>query len=704
VQATAADRRHWREGVRDFEQRNYARALAAWRLCRAGGTEAAQAEALLRLALSSRRPGEAVSLLREAVALVPGDALYRYHLALALWRGGAADEAIALAGAAAAAAGPDLAPRIAAHEALMRRLAAREVAAARDGAAADLGTAEAVADALPRALAALASGRWAEAAAHAEAAAAGDLPPAYRDLARWAQLEAHAALGRWHAVLSAVPPEGRLGERVRAWQRFAAASIWVHAVAAGDAASAAAMLPRLASGLPPELRRRAAAVVGAAAAARGDWASAVRHFAGAGDRAAQPLALASERLGNEREAADGWARVWDALRSGAVPPGIAALPRGVTSGTAAARAVELLLGAGQGERALALLERALATPGTELPGPFCVRAARLLLSQHEEPGPAWRQAASLLEAGLREAPEDVAAWAQLATLRRRMGSPAAALEAVRRGLALAPERFAFPFVEATGSAMLEAWQAGDLDGAERLTATLTDPAVGLPPSALGVARMLAELASGVWERARHRPQAGSITRWDRVLHRFEPGWQAPLAAYVFRGTLSLLRGGEAAAERHFTRLRRAEYWRQSLPQEALPLAAYCRSIWFAHCWARQVRGEAGRAPACAGSCGRAFVWLALGTAATVDMDPGAAPEPQEPPAAIAGCPHMREMYAGWVETRPALRLSLLAMFESALDEEEVDALEVLLDFPRPLAEAFGPMVPVLRATGAPHGR
>lgn len=725
--ASAADRRHWRNGYRDFQQGNFARALESWRLCRARGTEAAQAEALFRLALKSRRPAEAASLLDQALGLVPHDPVYLYHRALTLWRAGARSEAVRQAGVAAALAPPALAARIGEHEALMRALllgrgdgdargdhdrpdgaAATDAAAAAEpgapGRAGDWRAAlasvlGAAGQTLPdpsasqpgslppwlhdllSALRALSARTWSEAAAAAQAAeGAGDLPDGFRDLAAWASVEARAQQGRWRAVLAAVPAPGPLGDRVRAWQRWAAAAIWTRAMAQGDVATAAAMLPRLteAAGPRTEVRQRMAAAMGAADAARGDWASAVRHWRGAGDAPAalaQPLAVAHEHLGRGRDAAEWWRRVWAAARRGDLPAAAGGLPPSAVAGLAASRAAELLGGVGDAKAAVAIVEEALAAPGTDLPAPFCLSTAQIYAALYEEPCPEWERMGALLERGLRETPDDLAGWAALAQLRRRSARTAEALEAARRCVALAPDdvRYGQQLLEDIGRAMLEAWARADLDAAERLTATLTGTdAPRLPPSVRAQARMLEDLACAVWERARRRPRPRPISRWDGSLRTGEPGIDLPMSAYVFRGMLSLLGGHEHAAEAYFRRVFQAEYWEgEELRRSALAYSALMRWIGYAHCWARQWRGAARRPGGCEQPCSELIQWMGIGTLATAWLrePPG---DLRNPPAVLAGCPRVPEVYAEWRQMAPGLRSAFRETWRDMEEFQEDD--------------------------------
>ena len=237
--------------------------------------------------------------------------------------------------------------------------------------------------------------------------------------------------------------------------------------------------------------------------------------------------------------------------------------------------------------------------------------------------------------------------------------------------------------------MLEAWAAADLDGAERLTATLT--AAGgarLPPEVAAQARMLADLAAAVWDRARRRPHPRGMARWDAALRRGEPGEDVPLAAYALRGVLSLLGGHEQAAERFFRRLRFADYWRDALPAETLALAAYLRWVGFAYCWAQGVRG---RRP-CPDGCPGLVKWLVGAEAVFALLDGPAPPAPPAPPPAVAACPAMAVRHAGWVPQIPGVRADL----GKALNEAE----ELGMDRHEALDALFREMV-APRHPGAP---
>lgn len=731
--ASDADRRHWRSGLRDFQRGQFARALDAWRRCRVPGTEPAQAEALFRLALQGKTPGEAVARLQEAVRLAPGDAVYHYHLALSLWRARQGARALGELDVAAQLAGPALGTRIAEQRAVMRLWAGQaEAPEAPAAAALDAGASDSWRAQLAGALAqggglpeptpgmapgltallagcrALAGGQSQEAAARAEAAlASADLPADGRALAEWMHVEAQASLGHWRAVLGAEAPPGALGDRLRAWKRFGAATIWTRAVASGDAASAAAVLPRLgdAPGLPAALRRRGAAAMGAAAAARGNWESAVRHWGAAGspEALAQPLALANERLGRTAEAGAQWRRVWAAVRRGQLPPSVAGFPRGVVGGLVAARAGELLARSRDYDAVMALVAQALADPGTELPGAFCLKVAKLYDSAYEEPCPQWAQMEELLLRGLREAPDELWAWTALASLRRRAGRPAEALEADRRAVALAPGESgpAEWWVEDTGCAMLQAWAAGDLEAAERLTATLALPAVSLPPEVAPQAAMLADLATAVWERARHRPHPRPISRWDRALRRGAPWEGVPAAAYMFRGLLSLLGGHENAADAFFDRL--AHYWEDAAPGNLLACAAYMRWIGFAHCWVRGVRGQW----PCADGCPKVFLWLASAEGALALLDGPAPPTPPAPPPAVADCATLTKQYAVWVPLADRLRAHLgeAALDVGAWGRNPMDAMNAVIgEMVRTLGWDGQDPPPPERKGGAGRGR
>ncbi len=703
-----ADRRHWRRGWRDFDRRHYARALESWRSCQAPGTEAAQAEALFRLA-EERRPAEAVAHLREAVRLAPGDALYRYHLALGLWREGTAEEAMRHAAAAAAMAESALTPRLRSHAALMCALAGVTPPRPADGQGpehGDLVPAAATTDdswrlplvaamaeaggrlpaprpAMPPwlagllgALRAVVSEEWATATRSAAAVlGATDVPPAALALAEWAKAEALASQGRWGALL-ATPTKGPVTERLRVLRRAAAAAILVRTLAAGDATSAAAMLPRLAEppGLSPAARVQVAVALGQARAAQGDWAEAIRHWSGVTARGdlAQPLAVANERLGRLGAAVALWREVGVRLHQGTVPSALRGLSVGLVRGTVAAHTAELLIQLGDHRAGMLVVEEALTQAGTELPAPFCLKAARQYAQIYAEPCPQWEIMGELLERGLRGVPDDDAAWAALATLRRRTARPDEAVEADRHCVALTPDnqRFALHLVEDTGRSILSAWARMDLDAAERLTAGLCDPTgVPLPTAVQARARMVADLAGAVWDRVRHKSRSRPISSWDHVLQRGEPGVDVPLCAYVFRGMLSLLGGRGNAAERFFLRFRDADYWDDVLPEEGLALAAYCRWIGSIHCWTRQFRAAGGSPTKCERGCEAMWPWLTVAA-----MVGAASPQPEAVPPLLAGCPHLPRLYADWVREQASLRGGV-EEFVRMLEETAADAPE-----------------------------
>jgi tetratricopeptide (TPR) repeat protein len=666
--------------------------------------------------MGSRRPTETLQALRAAARLCPEDALYRYHLALALWRSG--DQAAALEHVACAEGlavrGSELETRVRRHGALLRALyaasqadhapgevlegtparasgagfgagtgpvgldgpgsAATDAEAWRSSLARAIGMREGLPQATPEmpawlaglltALQAAVAGQWEEAGTAAGSLLDDpDLPPVGRWLAEWVAAEAHAVGGRWGALWrvadAALPPAGasvgRLpwSERVRRLRHTAAAHVLAQTLKARDAALATAVWPRWADGatLPAEVMGRARATMGMTCAAHGLWREAVQLWSAAGSapEVLQALAIAYERIGRQHEAVVWWRRVWDHVRREGTE-GLACVrgvPPTTVSGAVAAHIAELLEEAHDVAGAVDVVAEALADPRTELAPSFCLWAARLR-GPGSRSGPSdFERRIALLERGLAGVPDDVRGWEELAGLHRRAGHAEAAVAADLRWLALAPdpEEAGRWLVEDMGRAALAAWASADQEGAERYSARLAvDLLPQLPPQVQEEARVVADLAAAVWERARQTPRPRSMRTWDRWLHARQAGEEAPLCAYVFRGMLSLLGGHPQAAERWFQEVRDSDVWARRWKDRAADEAAYYRWIGWAHCWARQVRATA--CPArCAEHCSSMWPWLSLATVVNA-----ASPPPLAPPPVLAACGELPPLYSLWTKT------------------------------------------------------
>jgi hypothetical protein len=696
-----ADRRRWRDGLRDFERGNYLRAAETWAACRRPGTEGARAEAFFRAALATRRPREAVQLLRQAVALAPADGVYRYHLALALWRARQPEAAVAELRRARADLPPDSPVAARASEVarvldpeeqgpdgegaawqarLLRALPEAEAAAAEDLrrlAEQSAPWPDWLALAL-RAAAAVAEGRWAEAAEAARAVQQADgVPPAARSLAAHWSLLAQAGLGHWGTVLRSEPAEDRFAATAAALRRAAAGAILAQALRAGDPAMAQVGLRAVqARGrLAPELATRVEAWLGLAFARRGDWEGAARHWGQA--RLLQPLAVASERAGQPAaRSAECWERVLE-LRRG--PGG-----RPLTPGEIAILAdhlSQLWQQAGHGAAALRAAEVALAQEGARTPQ-RCRRVAWLLRRAPAERRD-WRRIAELLQEALGAEPEDGDGWAELSLALRRLARPEEAAQASWRALEQAgepAEERAKGWVEDAGAAVLAAWAEADAARATAWVERLRAAAPDLPGEARRWAETTAKLAEAVLVADTH---VGSRRpRGPRLQGR--PGQDAPVSAYIFKGILALLADGPSLDNRYFHAV-----WRY-LPSgeeegrsELLPAPVYLRWIAYAHCWARQVRVGAWRLVRCAQTedCRLFLHWLMLAS-----LSPPQEPSPAEPPALLRGCPEVGRLYAAWRRGEPKARQELDALLS---EEDGEDAWDDILDGAERLLDIMG---------------
>ena len=662
----ASEDRRWEQGRQAFLRARYADAAEAWRHCHLPRAAGALAEARLRLALAARRPDEAVTHLQDAVRLAPADALYRYHLGLALWRAGRAQDALDAVRHSIRLAPAE--PRYQRHAALLGALLGQPVAAGagwRGHLLSALRTGAGVPDEVPgapawlgallSALRALARGEWSDAAAVVERTLPSpDLPAFAKDALGYCAALARAGEGRWGSVLLTEAGEP-FAQRALRLRRTAAVHILLRALSAGDGPTAEAVLTRVEAqpGIPGEARLRLDVLLGLAHARGGEWAAAIRRWQAAARRfdLSQPLALAHEKSGDPEAAFRHWERALVQARRAGLP-GTGDVPSPVLASVAAEHLAELARDAGDLGLALRFAEESLG-PLEAAPPLRLLEVARMYRQAHPLPSAKWERAAELLGAAGRADPSDTEAWAELARLRRLQGRPQDALEAGWRRHRLLPSDggVAIDLLEDAGRAALDAWQRGEWDAVAAL-ATQVRPlaAAPLPAQARDAAELMAELIHALTERTQGRPRR-PLARWDAQL-RGEAGVDAPIAAFALRGIIALCAGHRHRAADFFARVRYAPAWEEAGPAETIGLQAYLRHIGHAHCWARQVRGGTSAPSGCANApaCVAMRNWLLLAGACGPDGT-----MPREPPPVLRGCAELPRLYRRWATDARALR-------------------------------------------------
>ena len=685
---SASEQRRWEQGRQAFLRARYADAADAWRHCRLPEAAAALAEARLRLALAARRPDEAVTHLEDAVRLAPDDALYRYHLGLALWRAGRAQEALDAVHRSVHLAPAE--PRYRRHAALLSALLGQPVAAGAGwqvhllsavrtggGVPDEVTGAPAWLDALLSAMRALARGDWSHGAAVAERSLPSpDLPPCAKDALGYCAALARAGEGRWGSVLVAEAGEP-FAQRALRLRRTAAVHILLRALSAGDGPTAEAVLPRVEAqpGIPGEARLRLDALLGLAHARAGEWASAIRRWQTAARRfdLSQPLALAHERNGDPEAAFRHWERALVLARRGGLA-GTGDVPVPLLASAAAEHLAELAQETGDLDHALRFAEESLG-PLEAVPPVRLLEVARMYLRARPLPSPKWERAAELLGAAGRADPSDAEVWTELARLRRLQGRPREALEAGwrRQRLLSSDGSAALDLLEDAGRTALDAWQHGDWDTVAALAADVRPLADALiPPPARDAAELMADLILTLAERARGRSRRPPA-RWDAQLHG-EAGVAVPMAAFALRGIIALCAGHRHRAAEFFAKVRDAAAWEGAGRAETIGLQVYLRHIGHAHCWARQVR-EGARGPSgCANApaCEAMRNWLLLGAACGPDGT-----MPKEPPPVLRGCAELPRLYRRWAADARALRGAVLGLLRFGAEGD--DLMELLDD-------------------------
>lgn len=652
------DTRRWEAGLAAFGRRDWAGALAAWKHCGLPQARPAQAEALLRRALSTQGRA-AVADLRAAMALAPADARYPYHLGRVL---AAAGDSAALEALEQATLLAPEEPRYRQTRDLVQallgasgggqdaraRLLAADVAAGADGLPSAWPGAPAWVPQLLGAMAALAQADWSGAMAAADAvlAAGAELPGEVGALARY--------WGLWARALAHLPAED-VEVPGHPWpsgsarlQRWLLAARLDQALSAGDARLAATLWKRFAETASParDVRDLVTARLGAAWARQGDWQAALECFRAVERRyhLSQAVAVAAERAGNARAALEAWGQVVAAAERGQLPPRVhdADAVRVVASGQQL-RLMEA--GAAPDEdEALRVRLAALEAQGDRAKVADLVELVCDLREAGKAPGWQWDRARTLAARALAQAPDNVDALREQCLVALLHDDLPTAWDAQARLAERLPghEGAMLRLLELAGRVVLRAILSGRPQDIPAYCARVEAVAVAVgeqyrdfPPLVI-----VREMSLALARRAQGGPLKTRKTAWDAMLRR-----NAPPSAYALRGVIELLGRAPAKAERWFERRRE-----EGLETGELRLLTgfQLADIAYAHCWVHQLAAGpmAPLGPDCAQAplCQQMWEWLsrAVGYAPVLAR--------LSPPAVLAAaCPALPVAHRAWAQ-------------------------------------------------------